>query len=415
MTLQVETSELASLPKRTTPTWEMELLISGALTFALLQIPALLDNSIVSILSQPRSSLLGALLAMLLWFIKAALITLIVTFFVHIASRAYWIGLVGLHSIFPEGIDGRKLKLGFHLSQILKEENSDTAAKIERVDNMSTLVFAVGIGIVFTFAPIVIGVSLTLCISAAIEYFSPDSNMAIYLFLLYGILALLFSVLITFIDTRIAYRMRNIRWLDNMLRFLTNMSWKLGMNSVGNGLTAYLFAAQKRPFVTKAFMGFSAILAMVLAGVTTPELNLPSAKNIQTNQISNDNYADLRRETPDISLRPFISSRIQTGPYLELILPIPSRNPPSTMAACTKSRYPSNPAACLVHTELLLDDKPVAASWLEQVAVSRQNDSLTTFVDIRNIPKGRHSLVVLYPANLKEPKLRWQERIYFWN
>lgn len=414
MNPMLETSEPTSLPKRTTPTWEMELLISGALTFALLQMPALLDNSIASTLSQVRSTMPGALLGVLAWCVKAALITLIATFIAHIASRAYWIGLVGLHSVFPEGIDGKKLKLGFHLSQILKEENSDATAKIERIDNLSTIVFAVGIGLVFTFAPIVIGVFLTLCISAAIEYFNPGSDVSTYLFLAYGILALVFSVLITFIDTRIAYRLRNVRWLNGTLRFLTNISWRLGMNSVGNGLTAYLFAAQKRPFITKAFMGVCAILAMLLAGITAPELNLPSVPNGQVNQISNDHYADLRQEAPHISLRPFISSRVQTGPYLEVTLPFPSRRPPSTVEACTKSRYASDTAACLMQTQLLLDGKPLNADWLEQVAVSHKSTSLTALVDIRKLPEGPHHLMVLYPANAGNPKLRWQERIYFW-
>jgi hypothetical protein len=415
MNQMLETSEPTSLPKRTTPTWEMELLISGALAFALLQIPALLDNSIVATLSQTRSNLLGTLLGMLLWFVKAALITLIATFIVHIASRAYWIGLVGLHSIFPEGIDGKKLKLGFHLSQILKKENSDASAKIERIDNLSTVVFAVGIGLVFTFAPIVIGVSLTLCISATVEYFNPGSDISIYLFLAYGVLALVFSILITFIDTRIAYRLRNIRWLNHTLRFLTNISWKLGMNSVGNGLTAYLFAAQKRPFITKAFMGVCAIFAMLLAGITIPELNLPSVPNGHNNEISNDHYADLRQEAPHISLRPFISSRVQTGPYLEVTLPFTSRRPPSSVEACSRHRYASDTAACLMQTQLLLDGKPLNADWLEQVAVSHKSTSLTALVDIRKLPKGQHQLMVLYPANAEDPKLRWQERIYFWN
>lgn len=415
MSAEMETSEPSSLPKRTTPTWEMELLISGALTFALLQAPGLLDDVLVSMLTQARGTFIAGLLATMFWFIKAALITLIATFIIHISSRAYWIGLVGLHSIFPDGIDGRKLKLGFYLSEILKEENSNTVAKIERIDNLSTLVFAVGIGLVFTFAPIVISVGLTLCISATVEYFLPGSKASMYLFLLYGILALVFSFLVTFIDTRIAYRLRNIRWLSRTLRFLTNTSWRLGMNSVGNGLTAYLFAAQKRPWVTKLFMGLSALVAMVLAGVSSPELNMPLAGNLNSTHISNDNYADLREEASHSSLRPYISSRVQTGPYLELTLPFPFHRPPSTVEACSEAKYVSDQSACLSQTDVLLDGKPVKVEWLNQVTVSRRSTSLIALVDIRNLPKGKHQLTVLYPDNTVQPKLRWQERIYFWN
>ena len=47
-----EAAETHPLPNRTTPTWEVELLISGVAVFAMLQLPGLLDDAVMAL--EPR-------------------------------------------------------------------------------------------------------------------------------------------------------------------------------------------------------------------------------------------------------------------------------------------------------------------------------------------------------------------------
>ena len=92
-----------SLPARTTPTWEMELLISGATVFGLLQLPGLADRLLFHVHNSSAEPVAAFVLP--LWiYVKSALLTLAATFVVHLALRGYWIALVGLSSVYPDGI-----------------------------------------------------------------------------------------------------------------------------------------------------------------------------------------------------------------------------------------------------------------------------------------------------------------------
>src|SRR4051794_24559506 len=90
----------SGVPAETTPTWEMELLISGATVFGLMQLPARLDAIFYDLFN--RGSEQVASLLMPLWiYAKVALLTLIGTFVLHLVLRGLWVAMVGLDSVYP--------------------------------------------------------------------------------------------------------------------------------------------------------------------------------------------------------------------------------------------------------------------------------------------------------------------------
>ena len=120
------------LSRRTTPTWEVELLISGVAVFAMLQLPGWLDDGIFAL--EPRLGedwrqilILGYIYA------KSAAMILATTFVLHLLLRARWIALVGMHSVYPEGILLDKLRLGPIQQKIEREINKPMQERIERV------------------------------------------------------------------------------------------------------------------------------------------------------------------------------------------------------------------------------------------------------------------------------------------
>lgn len=140
-----------ALPKRTTPTWEMELLISGVTVFAVVQAPGWLQQAYVPVAPQLAQDVYEAL--QLLWmYASGASLVLAATFLLHLVMRAYWVALVGLHSVYPSGIRFEGLKLGQRRQRIMAAQPS-IEAKIEAADNRATRVFALGIaatlGLVF--------------------------------------------------------------------------------------------------------------------------------------------------------------------------------------------------------------------------------------------------------------------------
>ncbi len=140
-----------ALPKRTTPTWEMELLISGVTVFAVLQVPGWLQRAYVPMAPQLAQDVYEAL--QLLWmYASGASLVLAATFLLHLVMRGYWVALVGLHSVYPDGIRLEGLKLGLRRRRIIRSLPS-IEARIDAADNRATRVFALGIaatlGLVF--------------------------------------------------------------------------------------------------------------------------------------------------------------------------------------------------------------------------------------------------------------------------
>ena len=98
------------IPKETTPTWEMELLISGATVFGLLSLPGKIDALFYNLFN--RSGEDASALLLPLWiYAKISLLTLIATFVLHLVLRGHWTAMVGLNSVYPDGIHFRRVKL----------------------------------------------------------------------------------------------------------------------------------------------------------------------------------------------------------------------------------------------------------------------------------------------------------------
>jgi hypothetical protein len=84
------------------PPWEPELLISGAVIFALFQLPSAID-AMYERASPHMTRTSGIALLFGYWYGKAIVYALIGSFIVHLVSRDYWVGLVGLNSVYPHG------------------------------------------------------------------------------------------------------------------------------------------------------------------------------------------------------------------------------------------------------------------------------------------------------------------------
>lgn len=132
------------LPGRTTPTWDMELLVSAASVFTLVQAPGWLDQLYFA--AQPRLDMAWDILFRILYtYGKLGLLMLAVAFALHLVMRAYWIGLVGMNSIYPDGVRWENLRLGPLRRRFAQAHLVPMDDRIERADNRSSIVFALGI------------------------------------------------------------------------------------------------------------------------------------------------------------------------------------------------------------------------------------------------------------------------------
>src|SRR5690348_14132693 len=134
----------------TSPTWELELLISGAVLFALFQIPGVLTSFFARIEPQTTSAMMTVVFFVQMY-VKAIVYALIASFVVHLIARAYWVGLVGLHSVFPRGARWENFKSGPVTLELYRARLVSLPEIISRTDNFCSVIFSFAFLLVLLF------------------------------------------------------------------------------------------------------------------------------------------------------------------------------------------------------------------------------------------------------------------------
>ncbi len=121
---------------------EIELLISAAVFFALFKVPGWLLASWESwSVHQSASTLKVGMALMQVGY--GVVFVLLTSFFVHLALRAFWIGLIGLRSVFPTGIDWDRLARAAPITtEYQRGITPEIGATIVRVDRAASMIFA---------------------------------------------------------------------------------------------------------------------------------------------------------------------------------------------------------------------------------------------------------------------------------
>lgn len=160
--------EAAGVPilSESSPTWELELLISGLVLFALFQLPEILTTFFDRVEPHATENTLPVVFFVHLY-ASAIVYALIVAFVVHLISRAYWVGIVGLHSVYPNGVKWNKSGAGPIATQVYRERIVSLPTVIAKTDNFCSVIFSVACLIVIMFGFSVLLSGLFLGISYA--------------------------------------------------------------------------------------------------------------------------------------------------------------------------------------------------------------------------------------------------------
>lgn len=120
--------------------WELELLISGAVVFSLLQLPGVVDSVFARV--QPhlaQRAHFGA--TMLYLYVKIILYTLISCFVLHLGVRAYWVGLIGLETVFPHGVRWEDSTYGPVMTDVYRQKMGRLQPRIDAADRFCSILF----------------------------------------------------------------------------------------------------------------------------------------------------------------------------------------------------------------------------------------------------------------------------------
>lgn len=131
---------------------ELELLTSGLALYALISLPSWLwDHYEALFLRMPISVLAGVTMGLPV--LSGMCYAMAAVFLMHLCVRAYWVGLIGLHAAFPDGIRWERLRgIGPITLTRLQARTQDLEHGIARADRVASTLFsliaftAVGIG-----------------------------------------------------------------------------------------------------------------------------------------------------------------------------------------------------------------------------------------------------------------------------
>lgn len=423
-----------SLPRHTTPTWEMELLISGATVFALLQLPGALDSMLMAL--APRFERVGATLLLLpMLYVKSAAYVLILTFVLHLATRGYWVAMVGLRSVYPDGIDWARLRWGPTYLATVRERMRSTDALVELADNRASQVFGFGIGFALVMlAPLLIVVTTSVIAYGLHELL--DRRIA-WLTLWHALLAVLFLPYLAgfMLDRLLAKRTLPDGRIARALRRMFALYFRLGFSSFSNyPLLMFMSRTGSRRGGIAMTIMVSLLVGLSLAQILWSDLgdsvgnyrHLPATGVGQARSLWPDHYADQRRDGAGLDPPVFIDSAIARDDYVRLFIPFrPSRDNPAIERECP----PAGTTAIDASTDPLLDCLarlyPIA---LDEVTLADPRfdhaqdpasglRGVVAMIRVADLAPGRHELEVSRPT--REPPRAGDQperpaRIPFW-
>lgn len=403
------TADRDQLPQHTTPTWEVELLISGVAVFAMLQLPVWLDRQLFALIPRLDTDLAGVALPLYVYLKSAALI-LAVTFGLHLLLRAQWIALVGMHSVYPDGVLWAKLRMGPVRREFEQRRHGSAAQSIERADNRATVVFAIGVMLASRLLQISLLVAVVFALIMAVKLLAGvPVNLFLTFSLCFAVIVLLMLVSRR-VDHLFGHRLRQgglpRRWLTGTFSVLSRSG--IGRRSEVMALLASHGSERRVNLLTA-----SAIVVVILAVTFSLSAMKKSVHagsyalfpySVDASRMLRSAYYDDQRDPLHDPATPFVQSAVIDGPYLRLTVPYrPQHDAPAQQHACVRARALAAGAArgealldCLARLHAVtLDGQPLATLRYDAGSDPRTDrPALQAMVDVRALATGRHVLRV---------------------
>ena len=397
------------LPKHTTPTWEVELLISGVAVFAMLQLPGWLDDQLFALVPRLSTDFAGVVVALYMY-LKTAAVILAVTFALHLLLRAHWIALVGMHSVYPDGVLWERLRMGPVQRDIDKRRHGSSADSIEHADNRATVVFAIGVML----ATRLLAISLVVAVVFALIMAGLTlTGLHVNMFLVFS-LCLATLVLLLFgahaIDRRFGARLRDGGTLQRGLAAIFRYSGSFGIGYRSEVMSLLASHNNERCINRLIFVVFAVLFTAVTIGLNSMKKPLQAGsyglfpRSVDDSRTLRSNHYDDQRDPLHDPARPFVQSAVIEEPYLRLTVPYqPQQDAPDIERHCTGAlALPEGDARgdalleCLTRLRAVsLDGKPLTALHYDVGSDPRtRRPALQAMIDVRSLASGRHVLRV---------------------
>lgn len=410
-------------------TWELELLISGAIVVALLKMPAAVDAVYEQLAPHVSRDLHN-----LVWFIysptKFVLTPAVIIFAVHVLLRGLWVGLVGLNAVFPDGVQWDRLDLGPVQRRFLSERVFPDRFQ-DQVDRIASTLFSVLFSILALTVSLGFWFAVAMGAALALRGFGSDVSIGKLAFGAYiTMFALIFvPALFSFVlDRFLARSDRETGFVAWLSRGTYAVFWYMTLGFLwypASGVLLSNLSRRKIPW-WKSMM-FSVPIGLLLAFIVlAPLLGPRIVESLDSYVWSPDDpaaegmfrrhYDTLR--TGEGPLRaPSIPTDVPEGSWLRLYLPYrATTDNPRLAEVCPDSepfRADGDPIAALIGRSGTPAERQAvlacfARLWtieLDGASVSSpemlfadgpdgRSRGVVTYLDLRDLAPGRHDLSV---------------------
>lgn len=386
-------------------TWEMELLISGGLVFTLFQLSSALDGGFRRI--EPHLSLelmLGATIGY--QFAKIILYALIGSFALHLLARAYWIGLVGLHSVFPGGVRWEEVKSGPISRHVNQELAPPLPRLIAKTNDFCSTIFSFAFLLVLAFAAGLLWtlpVVLIAYVASRFVSFEDQVNVILLIPLLLALFPLVLSVL-TLVDKYYGSRLnpsgRMARTIEKAFR-----GWaRMPLEPLYRTITLILVTnVRKRTIYSFLYLGMGALLMLfIVKDVWRVGDDFSSSSYLPEGRGEyslNAAYYEDRWPEGKILTVPSIQDDIVADPYVRLFIPYdPIRHDPVLRKRCpgVSAKAPERVLRCLADFHrVLLDGKAMPRLGFRFYTHPRSGvRGMLAYIPTAGLARGEHLLRV---------------------
>lgn len=179
--------------------WQSELIISGIAIYGSGQLPDFIDGLAGWSVGYSTPGISWVVYAIFIY-LYVGVYALLLSFVFHFILRAIWVGLVGLNSVFPKGINpGSTTFPAYFMRQLGEEFSGDNEQNIHRLDDFCSLIFAIGALAAMTFLAINVDLLILLGLRELLTLFLP-ANIVSAIGITIGGIFLLLSLFTTFVN-----------------------------------------------------------------------------------------------------------------------------------------------------------------------------------------------------------------------
>ncbi len=322
--------------------WQAELLVSGIAIFGALQLPGLVTDFLDWALLHLSDKFVFFVMLIYIY-LKISAFILIVTFILHFSLRALWVGLVGVNSVFPDGINLESKIQSKDFLLKAKEEFPEQISLIVKLDRLCSVLFGFAGQLSMLFLAINIDIVIVSIIYWLIDKFF-GATAASFFGKFLVVAATVFSIAHFVLSSKFLRKYAFVkRWHFPFFKYMN----KIGLHIFYRPVMYLTLTFQTNTNYRKLATGLIIIfffMGIIIDGIdrsnnldllVSPKISKSNA--LRTDRIFFSDYLDARPSVSGSILTPVLKSEVLSDNFLEVFVPILGREDIYMDSLCEKS------------------------------------------------------------------------------